>query len=156
MAVLTPEEFLAKWKTSKLLMNASSSYNTQIWKEFIDDLIDSLSTGGGGDSGLGNVKIYRALLTSNGGFMTVVVLNNADTNYLGDIVWEQDALGVFHGTLVGEFPVSKVQVFVNDGSDSTITTGKRSTDDLVIIEAYDDAGSASNIGLASVLIIVNQ
>ncbi len=48
MAVLTPEEFLAKWMTSKLMMNASSSYSTQIWKEFVSDLADSFSGGGSG------------------------------------------------------------------------------------------------------------
>ena len=154
MAALTPTEFLAKWKTSKLLMNASSSYNTQIWKEFIEDLIDSLASSAGS---MGNVLIYRALMDINGAVLSATVLNPNDANYLGAISWAIDSTGVYHGTLVDAFPSQKVNVFVNDGNGSTVMSGVRSTDDLVIVKAFDDqAAPTDDVGLASVMIIVNQ
>ena len=154
MAALTPTEFLAKWKTSKLLMNASSSYNTQIWKEFIEDLINSLASSTGS---MGNVKIYRAIIDINGATLTATVLNSADTNYLGAIVWTIDSTGVFHGTLEGVFLNQKVNVFINDGNGSTLLSGARSTNDLVIVKAFDDAAAPTDdVGLASIMIIVNQ
>lgn len=66
-------------------------------------------------------------------------------NTLGDIVWTYESTGVYHGRLVGGFPMSKTHVICNNGTVGFISSDIRHFDpDFIELRTFagiDDNGN---------------
>ncbi len=97
---------------------------------------DIADLGGGG-----SYLVYTALLTQSGTDAPVAtVLNSADANYLGDVVWTYDDVGTYTGTLAGAFTEAKTHCLIsldyNAGQPGFAIFG-RATADTVGIVSFD-------------------
>lgn len=98
--------------------------------------IADLGGGGGGAS----YAVYTALLHQTGTDAPVAtVLNSADANYLGDIVWTRLGEGVYNGTLSGAFPQGLTFCFL--GTTGGVCYFNRSSDNVLDLITTDETGT---------------
>jgi hypothetical protein len=98
---------------------------------------------------LNGYKEYIALLTQTGtSAPTAVVIKN---ELSGTVVWSYANVGVYDGTLVGEFLDDTTGVFIMTAGPSTVSGG-RNNDDKVRLRIVDDAGVGQDAKLTDSMI----
>ena len=96
--------------------------------------------GGGGASYL----VYTALLSQSGTDAPVAtVLNSADANYLGNVVWTRDGVGDYTGTLAAAFTENKTWVGIANGFWGALNSLQpdRTSANIIRVVSLDDSGA---------------